>query len=282
MQFEILDTLSLPGHAAKQNEDGFAAEAVAVAVLDGATPVAEPLLPGRSDAAWLSQFGARRLLSHIKAGGGARAALRHAMADAEHSFNGLRKRAPKERYELPYASLIFAVPTESGFDALWFGDCSALVERPDATVEVLGSAFDHRGAEAGEALRYSEASGLAPVGALTRAAALPLFQASRAKVNLPGGSYLFGVEPQASEQVARAKITAPEGTLVLLCTDGFLALASDYGLYDSQSLLAAAVGKGLAALGAELRAVEEADAEGRQFPRFKKSDDATAVLARLV
>ena len=39
--------------------------------------------------------------------------------------------------------------------------------------------------------------------------------------------------------------------------------------------------QGLAALGAELRAIEDADARGEKFPRFKKSDDATALLLRL-
>ena len=34
--------------------------------------------------------------------------------------------------------------------------------------------------------------------------------------------------------------------------------------------------------GRELRAVEEADGEGTKFPRFKKSDDATALLFALV
>ncbi len=282
MSFEILETLSLPGYPDKPNEDGFAAEPEALAVLDCATPVAAPLLPGKSDAAWLSQFGARRLLAHIKASDSPRAALRHAMADAEHSFRGLRKRSPQHRYELPFASMVFAVPNDNGFDVLWFGDCSALVQRPGEDVETVGSAFDRRGTESGDALRYGEKTGLPSVVAAHRSEALAMFQASRAKANLPGGSYLFGVEPQASEQVARARIAAPPGTLILLCTDGFLALASDYGLYNPQSLIAAAAAKGLAALGAELRAVEEDDAEGRKFPRFKKSDDATTVLAKLV
>ncbi len=282
MPFEILDTLSLPGDPAKQNEDAFAAEPAALAVLDGATPVAEPLLPGKSDAAWLSQFGSRRLLSHLKAGDAPRAALRHALADAEHSFRGLRKRSPRQRYELPFASMIFAVPNESGFEALWYGDCSALVLRPEAGVEAVGVAFDRRSAEAGEALRYREKTGLPSVGALDRTEALAMFQAGRAKYNTAGGAWLFGVEPAASEHVACSRIAAPAGTLVLLCTDGFLALASDYACHNVDSLMAAAAGKGLAALGAELREIEEDDAEGRKFPRFKKSDDATAVLAKLV
>jgi len=47
-------------------------------------------------------------------------------------------------------------------------------------------------------------------------------------------------------------------------------------------LVAAARDKGLKALAEELREIEEGDPEGRQFPRFKKSDDATAILLKLV
>jgi hypothetical protein len=66
--------------------------------------------------------------------------------------------------------------------------------------------------------------------------------------------------------------------LLLIASDGFLALATDYGAYDEMSLVTAAREKGLAALGAELRAIENADAMGEKFSRFKKSDDATALL----
>jgi hypothetical protein len=66
-----------------------------------------------------------------------------------------------------------------------------------------------------------------------------------------------------------------------LASDGFLALVSDYGAYSADSLMAAALDKGLAALGDELRAIEAADPDGARFARFKKSDDATAILLRL-
>jgi hypothetical protein len=74
---------------------------------------------------------------------------------------------------------------------------------------------------------------------------------------------------------------AQPGSTLLLASDGFLALASDYGAYGADGLMAAAMEKGLDALGQELRAIEAADAGGDKFPRFKKSDDATALLLRL-
>jgi hypothetical protein len=282
MRFEILDTLTLPGDPAKPNEDAFAAEDFAVAVFDGATPLCEPLMPGRSDAAWIAQFGARRLMAHLKDGDSPRAALRHALADAERSFAGLRRRAPREGYETPYASMILAVPREGGFALLWYGDCAALVLRPGQDCEIFGPAFARRHAESGVAARFLEETGLAPVEALTRAEHMKLFRTARNRVNVPGGSWQFAPEAAVSEHVSRALVTAPPGTLVLLCTDGLLALASDYAAYDAKALVAAAAAKGLKALGAELRDVEEGDSEARRFPRFKKSDDATAVLLRAV
>ena len=282
MKFEIIETLSLSGYPNKPNEDSFAAEPVATVVLDGATPVSDPILPGKSDGAWLSQFGGRRLLSHIKNGDNPRGALRHALADAERSFNGLARRKALFRYEFPFASMIFVVPSQGGFDALWFGDCSLLMRSPEGDVEAIGSAFEKRGQESSAAARYMEATGLPPVGALDRPEALPMFRESREKVNSPGNTWLFGVEPKASEHVSHAKIPAVTGTELILCSDGFLALISDYGCYDSGALFSAARETGLASLGQQLRSIEDEDAEGRKFPRFKKSDDATAVLLKLV
>ena len=69
---------------------------------------------------------------------------------------------------------------------------------------------------------------------------------------------------------------------MLLATDGFLALASDYGAYDLDGLMAAAQSKGLAVMGEELRAIEKDDPKAQKFPRFKTHDDATALLLEIL
>jgi len=282
MSFELLDSLSIPADPAKANEDAFAAEKNAAVVFDGATGLGEMLLPGPSDAAWIAHFGARRLLPHRRDGDSPQDALRYALADAEKSFKGLCRRPPKEKYEIPFASMMFVSAEESGFEALWFGDCAALVWRPDEGVEIVGEAFDKRAAEARRVKLLAEAKGLAPAAGLSRAEYLPHLRASRNKMNTREGGWLFSPDPRAADHVGSLRIAAPAGTLVLLATDGFLALASDYGAYDAQGLVRAAQEKGLKALGEQARALEEADAEGRRFPRLKKSDDATAVLLGLV
>ena len=54
MPFEILDTISLPGNPLKPNDDAFGHLDGAAVVLDGATSLGDPLMPGDSDAAWVA------------------------------------------------------------------------------------------------------------------------------------------------------------------------------------------------------------------------------------
>src|ERR1700684_883567 len=98
MHFELIDSLTLPGNPAKPNEDAFGHSPNAALVMDGATGLGDALMPGASDAAWLAQFGARRILSHLGESDAPAQAVCAAMADAEKSFKALRRRAPKETY----------------------------------------------------------------------------------------------------------------------------------------------------------------------------------------
>ena len=276
---EILASLSLPGDPAKPNEDAFAVINSAAVVMDGATGLGEQLLPGRSDAAWVSTFGARRLMAHARDGDAPLSALAHALADTEKSFHGLRRRAPKEKYEVPLAAMMFVAETESALKALWFGDCGLIVKRPGEAAELVGDGFEKRAAEAKRAALLSVQTGVSATVGVNRPHILPALRASRNRMNGPAG-WAFGPDSRAAKHASSQTVEAPPGTLLLLASDGFLALGGDYGRYSADALLEAIEKDGLPKLGTELRAIEEDDPEGARFPRFKKSDDATALLLR--
>jgi len=279
MSLLLLESLSLPGDTAKPNEDAFGQKDGAAVVIDGATMLGEGLMPGASDAAWIAQFGARRLMAHLEAGDGARKALRAALADTQKSFKALRRHPPVDVWQTPCASMMLAVQAEAGVEFLWFGDCAALVKQGDAAVTVVGETLDKRAAEAERARAAAREKGVSPAGALNRPEFLDALRATRNRIN-SGNTWLFSPEVRAASHVSRRTINAAPGCVLLLASDGFLALASDYGAYSVDGLMAAAMDKGLAALGAQLRAIEAGDAGGDTFPRFKKSDDATALLLR--
>lgn len=279
MSFDMLASLSLPGDPAKANEDAFGHGGKEAVVIDGATPLGISLMPGPSDAAWIAQFGARRLMAHLREGDGARKALRATLADTQKSFEALRRHDPEEMWQTPCASMMLAVAGENGVEFLWYGDCAALVKQGDAPVAVVGETFDKRAAEARRAQALAKEKKVSPAAGLSRAEFIADLRVSRNRIN-SGNHWLFSPDVKAAAHASRRVMKLGPGSEILLLTDGFLALASDYGVYNADSLMAAAHSKGLAVLGEELRAIEADDSGGDRFPRFKKNDDATALLLR--
>jgi hypothetical protein len=304
MTFVMLDSLSLPGDAAKPNEDAFGHDGGAAVVMDGATMLGDGLMPGNSDAAWIAQFGARRVLAHLRDGNGARKALRGAMEDTRKSFEALRRMPPEDVWQTPCASMMLAFFAPSALrsagaatgtspastlaraqgrragasvEFLWLGDCAALLKQGDEPVIAIGETLASKSDESGFAARLAKARGQA---ATDRAHFIEDLRARRNRLN-SGNYWLFSPEPKAAAHAGRRVVKVKPGAHLLLASDGFLALVSDYGAYSADSLMAAALDKGLAALGDELRAIEASDPDGARFARFKKSDDATALLMRM-
>ncbi len=271
---KVRAALSLPGDPAKPNEDFHAQGDRCAMVLDGATPLGDPLMPGPSDAAWIAQFGGRRLLAHLQDGDAPRDALDHALADAQKSFAALSRHATQEKWQTPCASMMLAAETDAGVEFLWFGDCAALVLEK-GEVLIIGETLHKRGQESARAKSWAAAGNL--TAQFRSEDMLVRHRAARNHIN-SGRHWLFSPDPRAGAHVSHAVRRLEAGAQILLATDGFFALVSDYGAYDPQGLMAAAHAKGLAALGEQLRGIEDGDAQAKQFPRFKKSDDATAVL----
>ncbi|QUD88383.1 protein phosphatase 2C domain-containing protein [Phenylobacterium montanum] len=280
--FEILDSLTAPGNPDRPNDDAWCVAGQLAAVIDGATGLGGALLPGESDAAWLAHRAAERLT--VRTGlGDARSALAAVAADLESDFLRERIRPPVEMYETPLASLmLLGARGDAWLDALWFGDCCALVQRPGEALQIVGHAFDGKTGEAQRAARHGRESGAGPAAKANWEQMLPALREHRNRLNQPSGRWVLAPDARCAEMAQSAEIAAPAGTVILLASDGFLALSSDYGRYDPADLVAAAHEQGLAPLLAELRAIEQADPDGLTYPRYKTSDDATAVLLRVL
>jgi serine/threonine protein phosphatase PrpC len=281
MRLELVESLSLPSAPDRPNEDSFAVSERVAAVFDGATGLGETLMPGRSDAQWIAQFGARRLRAHAEGGeGGLRDWLRAAAADAEKSFAALRKRPPVENYEIAYASAVMASASENELRVLWFGDCAALLHTTAGAFAMLGDTLDKRESERARVNRLTRLGGKGPAAAGVRDEFLPALRAARNAVNRDG-DWLFGPDANCADHAKEARAAITPGSQLLLASDGFLALASDYGRYSPEALFDAARARGLATLGEDLRAIEASDPDGVTYPRFKRSDDATALLLKV-
>ena len=210
-------------------------------------------------------------MAHAQDGASGRDALARALGDAEKSFTGLRRRAPKHNHENPYASMMFVCGDDAGFEALWFGDCAALVKHADGRVEIVGDAFDKRAAEARRVQMLAEAKGLAPAAGVNRPEFLSALRAARNTVNTEKGGWLFGPNAQGCRScegeacrcragnagAARERRLPRAGVAIMACM-------------MRKALIHAAESKGLEALGAATARDRE---RGRRGPQISPLQD---------
>jgi hypothetical protein len=93
----------------------------------------------------------------------------------------------------------------------------------------------------------------------------------------PGGYWVAGAKPAAYEAVA-GSLPRSLITRAALLSDGVSCLVERYGAGDWSWLLTVLQDEGPGRLIARARELEGSDPAGARWPRYKASDDATAVI----
>jgi len=271
----FVEAISLAGDRKKQNDDALGFAGGRAWVIDGATDFQETKLTRTaSDAAWLAHFASARF--HAAHGGALREIVRDACEDAAEAF--ARISGPvAQTWMSPIASLLMVEENADGISGLHLGDCRVFALGDDGAVLEGGPSAEASDAESELAAKQSDAD--KPL--LKREETLTMLRNIRGKLNRPGGHWTFCLDPACAAQARTWSLALKRPAHVLLMTDGFSALSDRYGAYDASGLVRAALERGLHELGREVRAIEAADAGGAKHPRFKQSDDATALLMRL-
>lgn len=280
----LIESLSLAGDRTKQNDDALGARGAYAWVIDGATDLHNEAVMGQaSDAAWIAHTLNTSLHEQVHAGDDD-AATR--LRDSLHYAAALARRdwdanigEDAVRWKLPTASALIVADESGVLHGVDLGDCRCFAADAAGAVHSLGGP---QNAAADEQRAAAQAGRAADPAALLRdAGTLERLRAKRALHNTPDGYWVFGLQPECAEQARYWRLRLERPAHVLLCTDGFSALVDRYHAYDAAGLVRAALANGLQELGRELRAIEAADAAGAKHPRFKPSDDATALLLRL-
>ncbi|SMC60305.1 hypothetical protein [Rhizobium sp. RU36D] len=282
----VLDSITDPGKPDRPNEDRFGYNDVAAFVLDGATGLGDrQFMDGHgSDAAWIAEFGADRLAARLDVEADPKAVLATISAEARQHFEAVAGNQP--RYAWPLCSLTALRATPNGFQYFGLGDsCLYLLHdngQSDFVIPIPGA---YEWEQHAAAKHIARLGGIGASGsANTDPTTLEDLRRGRARQNTPDGiTWTFGIVPEAAEHLFMCDVPVHGGgAYALLCSDGLADLVALYKAYDAGSLVQAARSKGLAALVEELRRFErEIDPDGLKYPRFKQSDDTTAVLLRL-
>lgn len=266
------------------NEDGWgyigeANNVEAAWVFDGVTGInGVDIMPVGSDARWLvDRAGAH--LQHLAAQDQPLPLiLAHLVDGLVHDWRAATSGiAIPADYDPPAACLILVKRYGDNWKGLRLGDSCLLARSFDGDHHVMAASpnnvFDHWLAREAKARRDR---GILDTQALL-AEFRPQMTVSRSKRNQPDGYSILEAD--------HAALAIPEffdlddADAILLNTDGFYRAVDHYGLCSNESLISACLKPdGVSHVLHALRAVEAADASCEKYPRFKPSDDATAVM----
>lgn len=285
-QLSIIDTISDPGKESRPNEDRLGYNRHAAFVIDGATGLGDrQLMDGYgSDAAWIAEFAAIRFAERLDRSAEPKSVLRQVSEEARTAFMEVAGDQP--RYTWPLCSLTALQATDTGFR--WFGlgdSCLYILHdngQSDFVIPIPG-AYEWEQHQAAKHIARLGGIGAANI-ATSDPETLANLREGRARQNTPGGStWTFGVVPEAADHLAMVDVPIyGGGATALLCSDGLADLVALYKLYDAATLIQRAATAGLKSLVTELRHMERTvDPDGLKYPRYKQSDDTTAILLRL-
>lgn len=284
----ITDMISDAGDAARVNEDAAGGNRCCAFVIDGATGLGGKSIVGLegSDAAWLARLAKTFFEEKVTPGRDMQDLVRTLNRQASQVVHGAAAGLPIAAWSLPVAGFQLVRVEGDAAVAYGLGDCRLfLTDAAGVTIDTTALRGSHVDERDGARRAIAHVGGLAAARPLAEDPAVrDELRRHRAAYNREGSSvWTLGTEPAAARHLAVERLPAGFPATGLLCTDGFAALCDLYGRYSPAGMVATAKATGLKAMLAELRRIERVeDPDGRAYPRFKVSDDATALLFEIV
>jgi hypothetical protein len=252
------------------NEDwaGVLAPGLAV-VLDGLSAPDGTGTGCRHGTTWfVSQLGPRVL---AQAADSSRS-LADALAEAIREVASLHPGCDLTHPGTPSATVVLLRALDERADYLALADATLLLDTADGLQVISDERVNQL------AGKERAAANQVPTGsALKLRRRVQLTRALRRARNRPGGYWVAAADPQAASQAVTGVLPGKSLSRAVLLSDGASRLVDLFELATWEELLALLDENGPDELLRQVRAAEAVDAEGRQWPRTKRRDDATAV-----
>ena len=283
---KVIDSITDPGSPLKTNEDQIGFNPYCAFVLDGATTLGDvQIMPGfDSDAAWLAQFAGHHFQRKVETKSNMTHLTRQIIDQARNSYLQAAGENAVERFAWPSASMAMLHLGDNAISFLGFGDCTLLIEDKHgqlSTHSPLSGFAEWESRRAGG--HIERLGGMKTHSILSDRTTLEDMRAVRSRQNTPESDvWTLGIVPEAARHLHHETLSIELPAQGLLCSDGFYALVDTYRTHTDQSLMAAVSDFGLSALLSNIRDIEvNLDPDAKRFPRFKRSDDASALFFEL-
>jgi len=283
-EFTILEAVTLESSPGRANEDCYGSNEACIFVIDGASGLGDDQYMSGfgSDAAWFAQFACDYFSKNHTGDIALAKVVRELSLEARREFFAGSGAENSPFYAWPSASFAMVELSLGELVFSGLGDCTLYLQCDHGVVKEYSAMQGFHHFEQQRAAKHIARFGGLDVLPSYKSDAQTLadLRKIRSLQNTEeSGVWTLGLVPQAADHLVRKTIPFGNSARGLLCSDGFADLVNLFNVYAADSLLAEAANHGLEPLLQQLRHLEnEIDPRGLKFPRFKRSDDATALL----
>lgn len=257
-----------------------------VLLLDGATGLEKDIIRKeescKTDAVWFVRRFAYYVEQYMDSSIEVKELVKKCISQVKNDYEGLVKeeRFRDPMYE-PSASMALVKRTKERIELLVMGDISLLLKNEQGEVSHIRdeavSNFDDLVIL--ELVKLSQSLNKDVIDVIKDDKIQTLLRANRLKKNKKDGYCILGMDENAVENGMYFCFEETQFTEMLFATDGFMAYYDKYHLCPEAKDLLKLVGTHkMEWVLDKIRDVEIADSKCNQYPRFKQSDDATAIL----
>lgn len=266
MQVSVASTAG----AGAANEDTVHVSPTGVVVLDGLSAPKDLPMGCVHGTPWFVRQLGTTLIDLI---GDDEVSLREALRRAIAAVNDLhRDTCDLDQEAVPASTVVMIRERSHSLDYLVLSDNVLVLDLGTAGIETI---VDKRVEET--AAEEMQAALQGPTDTPEHAARVSkLVSVQRRLRNKPGGYWVAATNPAAADQAITGSVELARVQQAALLTDGASRLVDSFEILTWADLLTLLRTEGPAALIARTREAELSDPTGKRWPRFKRSDDATA------
>lgn len=261
-----------------ENEDAGGINEYGAWLLDGATGLSGNVLTDeKSDARWYTRMWDKYLSNSLKENLPLTEIVANGIGYITAEFHKSVKYKPCSKLDYPSSSIIVLKWHEKHIEYFSLGDSPMIIQVKENYKEITDKkvlALDKKVFNAMD--QVIQKSNISAWKAKTMI--MPMIKENRMMYNTENGYWILGFDTSAVSKAAYGIIEITEPTKILMASDGFSALVDKYHVFDKKDFISHVEEKGLNVLYDHLRTIENDDNLGIKFPRYKKSDDASAIF----
>jgi len=277
-----IDQISSAGSQERPNEDISGSAGNWAWIIDGATPAFKPpVMDALSDARWLAQTADEFFRKNAPASCNGTDLVRSFALEAQASYLNRAPQRSGEPENWPVAALLLMLQENDTLHFWSLKDATAYILLQDKSFKIINDVSAERKSEMKAAGDLMQQTCSRPNDVIKTAAFQEWISRIREDYKDRKDYSFFGLFPESASFLHYETVRIVSDATIMLMSDGFSALCDMYQDMPPEHFVEIAVEKGLDYCLERIRAIErEVDPEGRKFPRFKQSDDATALLLR--